>query len=152
MNNMQSTNSTQNNFNDTTASVIPPAIRPDNVTYDDVVNTIDQFLACAENVSYQQQHHLKQGLTKSVGSKVTIHKLIKNFNTLILDHVNNTNRNMSMKQKNILCHYLDSVSSMGKILDNIEIKVAGDELLCYIIGYMIKTLKNVNVNTLYDNN
>lgn len=152
MNNMQSTNSTQNNFNETTASVIPPASRPDNVTYDDVVNTIDQFLACAENVSYQQQHHLKQGLTKSVGSKVTIHKLIKNFNTLILDHVNNTNRNMSMKQKNILCHYLDSVSSMSKILDNIEIKVAGDELLCYIIGYMIKTLKNVNVNTLYDNN
>tara|TARA_R100000030_G_C3190166_1_gene108185 strand:- start:351 stop:530 length:180 start_codon:yes stop_codon:yes gene_type:complete len=59
---------------------------------------------------------------------------------------------MSLKQKNILKHYLESVSSMSKILDNIEIKVAGDELLCYIVGYMIKTLKNVNVNTLYDDN
>lgn len=152
MNNKQSTNSTQDNFTEVAASTIPP-VKPENITtFDDVIKIIDEFLLNSSHGTYQQTHHVHKGLNKSVGSKITISKLVQNFNMLILDHVNNTNRDMSLKQKNIINHYLDSVSSMSKIMDNIEIKVAGDELLCYITGYMIKTLKKVNVNTLYDDN
>lgn len=152
MNSKQSTNSTQDKFIEVAPTTVPPG-QPDSVvTFDDVIETIDKFLSNTSHGTYQQTHHMHKGLSKSVGSKITIPKLINNFNMLILDHVNNSNRDMSLKQKNILKHYLESVSNMSKILDNIEIKVAGDELLCYIVGYMIKTLKNVNVNTLYDDN
>ena len=152
MNNKQSTDSTQDKFVEVAPTTVPPGKQESVTTFDDVVKTIDKFLSNTSHGTYQQTHHMHEGLCKSVSSNVTIPKLINNFNMLILDHVNNANRNMSLKQKNILKHYLESVSSMSKILDNIEIKVAGDELLCYIVGYMIKTLKTVNVNTLYDDN
>lgn len=153
MNNMQSTNYPQStdNFSQVPASSVPPQSPPEVATYDDVLDVIDRFLLNNKHMNYEQEHHFNKGLSKPVSSKITAQRLITNINMLVIDHINTHNKDMTHKQKNILNHYLESVSSAGKIIDNIDIQVAGNELLCYIIGYMIKTLKNVNVNAIYDN-
>lgn len=93
---------------------------------------------------------MEKGLAKQVGSKITIHKLVKNFNLLLTDYINTNNKNLPLKQKNIINHYMSSVTAMSNILDNVDIEVAGNDIMCYIIGYMIKTLKTVKLNTPYN--
>lgn len=137
-------------YAEVSASSIPPGRSEADVTYDDVIDVIDKFLATTGNAEYSEKLFLDRGLTKQSGSKITVHKLVKNFNLLLVDYINTNNKNLPLKQKNIINHYMSSVTAMSNILDNVDIEVAGNDIMCYIIGYMIKTLKTVKLNTLYN--
>lgn len=159
MNNKQSTHYQPHNpdnysgspeYAEVRASSIPPGRDQSDVTYDDVIDILDKFLATSGNSNYTEKLFMDRGLTKQVGSKITIHKLVKNFNLLLIDYINTNNKNLPLKQKNIITHYMSSVTAMSNILDNVDIEVAGNDIMCYIIGYMIKTLKTVKLNTLYN--
>lgn len=153
MNKPQSTNYQRPDFTEVPASSIPPVTSETPVTIHHVIKTLDNFLNNSENHSHVESHFLNKGLGKPMGDNITLQGLIKNFNTLVMEYVisSNKNKNMDLKQKNILKHYVTSVNEMSNIIDNVDIEVAGEEIMCYIVGYMIKTLKNTKINTLYDN-
>ena len=66
----------------------------------------------------------------------------QNITRIIVDSVQANNDNISLKDSQILSSCVNSIDKTSDIIDNLDVDVAYDQLLCYLLGYMIKLLKN----------
>ena len=83
----------------------------------------------------------KKGSTKSIKPGFDLVEYLKNINYIIYDYIISTNNKMTPKQKSLIKTYLDSSSKLHEILKSVDIEVAQNEFLSYIIGYNIKVIK-----------
>lgn len=118
---------------------IPPGTDSPDVTCDDVLDTILQYIDNID-LQYEEQHLYNQGSIKGMASSLSLHRMIQSINTLMYDYITSTTPNRTVQQSVILSEYFNGVNSLSKILDNIDIKVADHRIVCYILGYMIKLL------------
>jgi hypothetical protein len=119
------------------------------VTSSDVVDIISQYLNNTLELEYEERLNIDRGSVKDISSTLSLHRLVRSLNILILDYVNTVTPDKTTQQSIILTEYFQGVNSLSKILDNIDIKVADNRIICYILGYMIKTLtkfKNTDNN------
>ena len=142
MNNAQLTNSESDiPYIETSPTSITPDRKPGDVTYKDVVKVIEQYLASGDR-GYEGVSFSKRGTTKGMPNKLKIQTLIQGLNDVIMDCISIENKNMGLQESVIVNDFFKSVSRMSSIIDNVNINVADDKLLCYIIGYMTKLLNN----------
>jgi hypothetical protein len=128
---------------------IPPVSSSPSVTSSDVVDIISQYLNNTLELEYEERLNIDRGSVKDISSTLSLHRLVRSLNILILDYVNTVTPDKTTQQSIILTEYFQGVNSLSKILDNIDIKVADNRIICYILGYMIKTLtkfKNTDNN------
>lgn len=135
------------NAKEVSATDIPPASASPSVTCDDVIDVISQYLNNTLDLEYEERLNIDRGSVKDITSTLSLHRLIRSLNTLILDYVNTATPGKTIHQSVILTEYFQGVNNLSKILDNIDIKVADNRIICYILGYMIKTLTKFKSTT-----
>lgn len=129
-------------YNESPASKILPGKEPEQVTYDEMIKVISEYIDTkSDNIEESQQ--LTAGLSKQIPSKITLHRVIKGLNMLIYDYINVNHKDISLQQKTIVQEYFNGVNSLSVILDNVDINVAENRFMSYIVGYMFKILKNI---------
>lgn len=120
---------------------IQASSKPSDVTYKDVVKVLQQFLENNDR-GYDGRAFADRGIVKNLPNKLKIQTLLQGLNEIIMDCINMENKSMSLQHSVIVSDYFNGMSKMSSIIDNIDIKVADDKLLCYIIAYMTKLLNN----------
>jgi len=143
MNNEPLTNYKQTiKYNVSPASHISPGKESEQVTYDEMIKVINEYIDTkSDNIEESQQ--LTAGLSKQIPAKITLHRVIKGLNMLIYDYINVNHKDISLQQKTIVQEYFNGVNSLSVILDNVDINVAENRFMSYIVGYMFKILKNI---------
>ena len=132
-------------YNEVSSSDIPPGKAPDEITYDDLVSSITEYIETSDMDLIEKQF-LDKGAAKGMPVKLTPHRFISGINGIILDYIRSTNRGSTLQQNTIITEYFNGINNMSKILDNVDIKVADTHFLCYIIGYIFKMLKHFKDN------
>jgi hypothetical protein len=132
-------------YKEVKASSIPPGKSPDEITYDDLVTSITDYLDTAD-IDLTERQFLDKGNAKGMPTKLTMHRFISGLNGIILDYIRTANKNNTLQHNTITAEYFNGVNSMSKVLDNVDIKVADTQFLCYIIGYIFKMLKHFKEN------
>jgi hypothetical protein len=135
----------EDNFKEVQASEIPPGKTPDEITYDDLVSSITEYINNTD-IDLIERQFLDKGQAKGLPVKLTLHRFISGINGIMLDYIRSTNRTSTLQQNTITTEYFNGVNSMSKVLDNVDIKVADTQFLCYIIGYIFKMLKHFKDN------
>jgi hypothetical protein len=142
MNNKQLTESNNSiPYKDIDPTSITPTPLPDDVTYEDVVKIISKYLTSEHN-TFEDNFFIKKGAAKSLPKALKISTVIQNITRIIVDSVQANNDNISLKDSQILSSCISSIDKSSDIIDNLDVDVAYDQLLCYLLGYMIKLLKN----------
>ena len=105
----------------------------------DVIDMIDSYLS-KDDITYHAKTYFKKGVMKAAPGKMKVHTVIQSLNNIMQDFIFEEN-DMKITTCSSVRNYFEGVSKICQVLDNSEIKVADDRLLCYIIGYMLKLLK-----------
>lgn len=137
-------------FNETSASSIPPGKDPDNISYKQVQEAISQYIG---NIDYDllESQLFNQGQAKQPPTKLKVSQFIHCLNMLMYDFIKSENQSSDTSQNNIINGYFEGVNRLTKILDVTDIKVAETKMLCYIMGYIFKLIKHFKESEKQDN-
>ena len=142
MNNKQLTDSNNSiPYKDIDPTRITPTSLPDDISYEDVIKIISKYLK-TNHSAFEDNFFIDKGAAKSLPKALKISTIIQNINRIITDSVQANNDNISLKDSQILSNCISSIDKSSDIIDNLDVDVAYDQLLCYLLGYMIKLLKN----------
>lgn len=132
-------------YNEIPASSISPAKDDEAITHDDVVNLISKYI---EQIDYDliDQQMYDQGYAKQPPAKINVTQLLQSINMLMCDFIKTHNEVQDTSVNNILNGYFQGVNQLTKVLDVNNIKVAETKMLLYIIGYLLKLVKQSKQN------
>lgn len=132
-------------YNEVPATSIPPGKDDAVVTYDEVVDLLSRYI---EQIDYDliEQQMYNQGYAKQPPAKINITQLLQSMNMLMCDFIKTHNEVQDTSVNNILNGYFQGVNQLTKVLDINNIKVAETKMLLYIIGYLLKLVKQSKQN------
>lgn len=137
-------------FEERPSSSVQPVRDPDDVTYDEVRDTISKYVGSLDYDLLEKQL-FDNGSAKQPPAKLKVTQIIQCLNMLMYDFIKTTNQSKETSQNNIINGYFEGVNRLAKILDVTDIKVAETKMLCYIMGYLLKLIKHFNESAKQDN-
>lgn len=128
-------------YKEVQASSIQPGRDDSPVTYEQLQHMITQYVGTL-NFDLLESQMFSQGQAKQPPTKLKISILIQSLNMLMLDYIKTNNQTDNVAHSNIINDYFAGVNRLSKVLDSTDIKVAETQILCYIMGYLLKLINH----------
>ena len=108
-------------------------------TYDELTTCIKTFFGAD---GLEMTKSFDEGMAKTVEEPTNIVDFMLNLNDLTYHYISSKNTDITLQDKNNLKELHNGIQSVIRVISQYDSNLACKEFYAYIIGYVVKTLRN----------